>query len=146
MVSWGLSSLCCHSFLYLPLFPIYLYEEPCIRLDHPTPSPSSSYTMERINDINDLYTSDCTRHECDIKNEHLFQFWMHKLPSSLKTTISSYSLSQISHADKTRAVRSLSPLVIPGTIMRLLEQVANCNNPTTLRRDAFLSLKIVVDV
>lgn len=99
--------------------------------------------------LHNISTSGCAEHDCDFKNEHLFPFWMHKLPSSLRETLLSYSLSKIPqmlYVNKTRAIKSLSSSLISGTVERLLEQAVDSNNSVILRRDAFLSLKIATDV
>lgn len=120
----------------------YLYEAcfPCI---------SNITPLYNMSHLDDLLSSGCAGHECDFKNEHLFPFWMHKLPLSLRGSLLSHSLSdvpQISHVNKARAIRSLSSSFISGTVARLLEQVADGKNSAMLRREAFLSLKIVTDV
>lgn len=102
-----------------------------------------------MEDLENLPTSDCTRHECDTKNEHMFSFWMYKLPSSVRTSLLSNLPSMLydtSYAEKAKAIQSLSALVVPGFVARLLEQVTDCHNSVTFRRDAFLSLKIIVDM
>lgn len=55
-------------------------------------------------------------------------------------------LYDTSYAEKAKAIQSLSALVVPGFVARLLEQVTDCHNSVTFRRDTFLSLKIIVDM
>lgn len=114
--------------------------------------PASPTMPSRNFNLNDPELSanphSCTQHDCDAKNDVRFPFWMHKLPSHLKTSLLSHTLSNLESSvnNKSGVIDSLSDAIIPGMTTRLLEQVASNDSPLTLRRDAFLSLKIIVSL
>lgn len=102
--------------------------------------------------LNDLPTDDyCSRHDCHTRRDKDFLFWMYKLPLSLKHTFVSHTLSNLPEISRKRGnkfgvIHTLPSAIIPGMIARLVEQVSSNEHPLTLRRDAFLSLTIIVDL
>lgn len=74
---------------------------------------------------------------------------MHKLPSDLKRVLLSHALDMFpsrTRTNKTTVIRSLAPSLILDTVARIFEQAMDNTRPLKVRRQAFLSLNIIVDV